>query len=104
MQTRSQQTVIIMSDLRFTTSEFERACSLLPEGTCWGEHLTVEIVLHIEQASRRAAMEEAIQIIETHRVPVGNSAAGEMAAGWTMDALHEIRDAIRAREIGDDHE
>jgi hypothetical protein len=47
-------------------------------------------------AIRRAALEEAIQIIETHRVPVGNSPAGEMAAGWTMDALHEIRDAIRA--------
>ena len=48
------------------------------------------------QASRHAALEEAIQIIETHKVPIGNSAAGEMAAGWTMDALHEIRDAIRA--------
>ncbi|MET3232210.1 UNVERIFIED_ORG: hypothetical protein ABIC54_004415 [Burkholderia sp. 1263] len=48
------------------------------------------------QASCRAALEEAIQIIETHRVPIGNSSAGEMAAGWTMDALHEIRDSIRA--------
>lgn len=45
---------------------------------------------------RRVALEEAIVIIESHKVPVGNSAAGEMAAGWTMDALHEIRDEIRA--------
>lgn len=53
------------------------------------------------QASRRAALEDAIAIIESHQVPIGNSAAGEMAAGWTMDALHEIRDAIRALANGD---
>lgn len=53
-------------------------------------------MLDFAEASRRAALEEAIQIIETHQVPIGNSAAGEMAAGWTMDALHEIRDSIRA--------
>ncbi|MFM0044059.1 hypothetical protein [Paraburkholderia sediminicola] len=48
-----------MSDLRFTPEEFDRACSLLPEGTMWGDSLNVEIVLHIAQASRRAALEEA---------------------------------------------
>lgn len=60
------------------------------------ESALLDFARAIEQASRREALEEAIQIIETHRVPVGKSAAGEMAAGWTMDALHEIRDAIRA--------
>jgi hypothetical protein len=35
-----------------------------------------------------------ISIIEAYRVPVGNSAAGEMACEWTMDALREVRDAI----------
>jgi hypothetical protein len=54
-----------MSDLRFTVAEFERACSLLPEGATWGEHLNVEIVLHIADASRRAALEEAAKHVET---------------------------------------
>jgi hypothetical protein len=53
-----------MPDLRFTPEEFERACSLLPEGTMWGDHLSVEIVLHIAQASRRAAIEEAARLVE----------------------------------------
>ena len=41
-------------------------------------------------------LEDAIGIIEGHRIPVGNSAAGEMACEWTYDALHTIRDEIRA--------
>jgi len=41
--------------------------------------------------------EACIDVIETHRIPVGNSAAGEMACEWTYDALKEIRTAIRAR-------
>lgn len=41
-------------------------------------------------------MERCIGIIESHRIPVGNSAAGEMACEWTYDALKTIRDAIRA--------
>lgn len=71
---------------------------------CWKDAQTFTVLAFaraIEQASRRAALEEAIQIIETHQVPIGNSAAGEMAAGWTMDALHEVRDAIRALATGD---
>jgi len=38
---------------------------------------------------------ECIEKIETYRIPVGNSAAGEMACEWTYDALKEIRDEIR---------
>ena len=41
--------------------------------------------------------EACAKIIETYRIPVGNSPAGEMACEWTHDALKEIRDAIRAR-------
>ena len=37
---------------------------------------------------------ECIDKIETHRIPVGNSAAGEMACEWTYSALMEIRDEI----------
>jgi hypothetical protein len=38
---------------------------------------------------------ECIDKIETYRIPVGNSAAGEMACEWTYDALKKIRDDIR---------
>jgi len=38
---------------------------------------------------------ECIDKIETYRIPVGNSAAGEMACEWTYAALKEIRDEIR---------
>jgi Fe2+ or Zn2+ uptake regulation protein len=37
---------------------------------------------------------ECIKSIETYEIPVGNSAAGEIAAEWTYDALIEIRDDI----------
>ena len=33
--------------------------------------------------------------IETYRIPVGNSAAGEMACEMTYSALMEIRDEIK---------
>ena len=38
---------------------------------------------------------ECIDKIETYRIPVGNSAAGEMACEMTYDALKEIRDEIK---------
>jgi hypothetical protein len=41
--------------------------------------------------------EACIEIIETYRIPVGNSRSGELACEWTYRALHEIRDDIRAR-------
>ncbi len=44
-----------------------------------------------------AEREACITLIEAHQIPVGNSAAGEMARDWTYDALREIRDEIRAR-------
>ena len=39
-----------------------------------------------------------IDIVETYRIPVGNSPQGELAADWTYAALHEIRDEIKARK------
>jgi len=41
--------------------------------------------------------EACIDIIETYRIPVGNSPSGELACEWTYRALHEIRDDIRER-------
>ena len=38
-----------------------------------------------------------INKIETYQIPVGNSAAGEMACEWTYDALKEIRDDIKQK-------
>lgn len=38
---------------------------------------------------------ECIDKIETYRIPVGNSASGELACEWTYDALREIRDDIK---------
>ena len=38
---------------------------------------------------------ECIDKIETHRISVGNSAAGEMACAWTYAALKEISDEIK---------
>ena len=38
---------------------------------------------------------ECIDKIETHHIPVGNSAAGEMACEMTYSALMEIRDEIK---------
>lgn len=40
-------------------------------------------------------VQECIDKIETNRIPVGNSAAGEMACEWTYDALVTIRDDIK---------
>ena len=53
----------------------------------------------IEAATMAVAKEReaCLAIILDYQVPVGNSAAGEMACDWTMDALKSIRDAIRAR-------
>ena len=43
----------------------------------------------------KMVVQECIDKIETYRIPVGNSASGELACEWTYDALKEIRDDIR---------
>ena len=40
-------------------------------------------------------VEECITRIETHEIPLGNSAAGEIACEMTYMALKQIRDEIR---------
>jgi hypothetical protein len=54
------------------------------------EYLTPELEKFAELIVR-----ECINKIETHQIPVGNSAAGEMACEWTYAALKEIRDEIK---------
>ena len=51
----------------------------------WGEKFAEKVI------------KECIDSIETYRIPVGNSAAGEMACEWTYDALKEIRDEIKEK-------
>lgn len=43
----------------------------------------------------RAAITQAIIVVETYRVSVGNSRSGELAAEWTMDNLREVRQELR---------
>ncbi len=53
------------------------------------EHFAALVAEHERKA--------CIEIIETYRIPVGNSPSGELACEWTYRALHEIRDDIRER-------
>ena len=53
-------------------------------------------------AAYRAGLKAAAKVLSEHQIPVGNSAAGEMACEWTYDALKECRDSIRALEISHD--
>ena len=50
---------------------------------------------HYNEKFAELIVKECIDKIETHRIPVGNSAAGEMACEWTYAALKEIRDEIK---------
>ena len=43
-----------------------------------------------------SATENAISVVESYRVSVGNSASGELAAEWTMNNLCEVRDELRS--------
>ena len=42
-------------------------------------------------------VQQCIDEIECYRIPVGNSASGELACEWTYDALKTIRDNIREK-------
>lgn len=50
--------------------------------------------LYLELVAQCVA-QRCIDYIETYRIPVGNSPAGELACEWTYDALHCIRDDIK---------
>jgi hypothetical protein len=48
-----------------------------------------------EELFARLLIDECLNIIEQYPIPVGNSAAGELAAEWTYTALEQIRDTIK---------
>ena len=56
---------------------------------------TSEDITECQKKFAELIVRECIDKIETYRIPVGNSAAGEMACEWTYDALKEIRDDIK---------
>ena len=55
------------------------------------ERLGIE---HKFEKFAKLIVQECIDKIETYRIPVGNSPAGELACEWTYDALKDIRDDI----------
>ena len=75
----------------------EEIVRLAKESGVWDEVGFPKCVINLIELAFAHEREACINIIETYRIPVGNSAAGEMACEWTYDALHEIRDEIRAR-------
>jgi hypothetical protein len=55
----------------------------------------VNDVAEINKKFAELIAQECIDTIETYRIPVGNSASGELACEWTYAALKEIRDDIK---------
>jgi len=52
---------------------------------------------HFAELVRQDERSRCVKIIENYQIPVGNSAAGEIACEMTYAALKEIRDQIRGR-------
>jgi len=76
----------------------ERIRQLLNEATVGLEpDLSPQRTVTLNEMEKFAELvvRECIDKIETHQIPVGNSAAGEMACEWTYAALKEIRDEIK---------
>jgi len=65
------------------------------EKQCWQSTQTEPYVLFDVKKFAELIVRECVNKIETHQIPVGNSAAGEMACEWTYSALNEIRDEIK---------
>ena len=55
----------------------------------------VKTIFETREKFAELIVRECIDKIETHRIPVGNSAAGEMACEWTYSALKEIKNEIK---------
>jgi hypothetical protein len=60
------------------------------EGGGWEASYSADQLLQ----AKMEVLSEAIHVVETYEVSVGNSASGELAAEWTMQNLREIRDKL----------
>jgi hypothetical protein len=76
------------------------AALTVPPTDNWHYPLSENQLRHLIARAVEDEREACVKIIEAYQIPVGNSAAGEMARDWTHDALIEIRDAIRERGEG----
>jgi hypothetical protein len=74
----------LQANLEFTYDPTETPMRIFVEG--WEDELNKFAELIIQGC---------IDKIETYRIPVGNSASGELACEWTYAALREIRDDIK---------
>jgi hypothetical protein len=63
-------------------------------GVMVSEYLDAKAALAAAVAKEREA---CLDIVDSCEVPFGNSAAGELAAEWTMDCLVSVANEIRAR-------
>lgn len=52
-----------------------------------------------DQEIVRCVLAAAAKVLTEHQIPVGNSAAGELACQWTYAALKECRDTIKSLEF-----
>lgn len=55
----------------------------------------VKCLQDINECIRDIEKQRCLHIIETYRVPAGNSQAGEIACEMTIDILKDIADQIR---------
>lgn len=60
-----------------------------------GEFGEMKLTMLFAEKFTELIIQSCIDKIETYRIPVGNSASGELACEWTYAALKEIRDDIK---------
>ena len=76
----------------------ERIRELAEQAQQYAEYVTpqgLECFNAFKEKFAELVINDCIDKIETYRIPVGNSPAGEMACEWTYEALKEIRDEIK---------
>ena len=76
----------------------ERIRELAEQAQQYAEYVTpqgLEWFNAFKEKFAELVINDCIDKIETYRIPVGNSPAGEMACEWTYEALKEIRDEIK---------
>lgn len=77
---------------------FEHLCDRKGSESAWpGNYKRYETQLAWE--AYEEATDRCVKILERYPVPVGNSAAGEMACEWTIAALRELRDLMRPNAL-----
>lgn len=64
------------------------------------QHATeIAILTARDQEIVATVLAAAAKVLTEHQIPVGNSAAGEIACEMTYDALKECRDNIKSLEF-----